>query len=161
MKNDNPKASTLLSLIAVIISAGTFKDELKNIVLWHGSWNLLEVFIGFALFYGFLFAMYLLIESSEGVPGFKHIAAAKKFTYILDFLFLSSILLVVTFAFLAVILNLLAIPVVLESVVKLVVFAPAFVFMAYNFVGLKKELAELSAARARIKPVKRRFDEKD
>lgn len=160
-RTDNPKSSTLLSLIAVILSAGAFKEELKTIVLWEGSWNLLEIFIGFALFYGFLFAMYLLIEASEGVPGFKHIAAAKRFTYILDFLFLSSVLSVVTFSLLAIVLSLLSIPIVLELAVKLAVFIPAGIAIIYNFIGLKHELVELGATRAKLSEIKGRLREED
>ena len=94
MKNNNPKSVTLLALITLILSAGSFKDELSVLRMWDGSWNFLQIFIAIALFYAVLLLCYLIVEMGPEVTGFKFTAKySKNIVSILNTVFLLSLIL--------------------------------------------------------------------
>lgn len=132
MQKNDSRSTTLLALIAVILTAGTFKEEMKRVFLWQGSWDLLQVFIAFSLFYGFLLMMYLLLESSENVPVFRWLDKISKQTKIIvDTIFSASIFLIIGFSAVALLLTLLAIPAVLQALVYILTLGP-FVIVYYK-----------------------------
>lgn len=141
MRNNEPKSIILLSLITVILSAGVFKEEMQTIHLWSGSWDLLTVFIIFALFYGFLLAVYLLIELSPDTPGFKFLQKySKQVTPILNLLLSISISLVVVFSVISLLMNILAISGVIEVMTYVIAYGLSAVFVLKPAVGLGYEI---------------------
>lgn len=138
---DSPKSITLLSLLAVILTTGTFKEEMTKMYLWSGSWSLLNVFIAFSLFYGLLLLCYLILEYSPETPGFKFLMKhSKPIRTVLNSIFLLSLTLILLFSIAALVLAALAFA---PHIITIIIYIIGIPLIYKQIVGLVREIKTL------------------
>ena len=97
-RNDSStKTNTAFSLLALLLAASAFKDELKNIHLIFPPVSLFTIFIIATVFYGILLALYLILELKDGTF-IERRFNAPKYRLVLDHIFLFSLLFIIFFS---------------------------------------------------------------